>query len=123
MSGTRTVTFDFYDTLVQWHEGVEAAFRAIVARHGTSATNFSALIHALHAEGRRLRDTPPWRPYRDVLRESLRFALDRGGLAMSDPDVVGLIAGVSRLPAHADVPAAVAARRAETADPGGPSPR
>lgn len=109
---TRVVTFDFYGTLVQWHEGVEAGFRAIVTRHGKPAMDLAPLIHAFHAEGRRLRDTPPWRPYRDVLRESLRFALDRGGLAMRDVDVDGLIAGLSRLPAHADVPAALAALRA-----------
>ncbi len=112
MSGTRTITFDFYGTLVQWHEGVEAAFRAIVTRHGQPAMDPAPLIHAFHTEGRRLRDTPPWRPYRDVLRDSLRFALDGGGLAMTQADVDGLIAGLSQLPAHADVPAALASLRA-----------
>lgn len=112
MSATRTITFDFYGTLVQWHEGVEAAFRAIVTRHGKPVMDLAPLIHAFHAEGRRLRDTPPWRPYRDVLRESLLFALDQGGLAMTQADVDGLIAGLSRLPAHADVPAALASLRA-----------
>ncbi len=108
---TRTVTFDFYGTLVQWHEGVEAGFRAIVARHGRPAMDLAPLIHAFHTEGRRLRDTPPWRPYRDVLRDSLRVALDHGGLAMRDEDVAGLVAGLSRLPAHPDVPAALAGLR------------
>lgn len=111
-SGARTITFDFYGTLVQWHEGVEAGFRAIAARHGRPAMDPAPLIHAFHGEGRRLRDTPPWRPYRDVLRESLRFAMNQGGLAMADADVDGLIAGLSRLPAHADVPAALASLRA-----------
>lgn len=112
MSDTRTITFDFYGTLVQWHEGVEAAFRAIVTHHGEPAMNLAPLIHAFHAEGRRRRDTPPWRPYRDVLRESLRLALDRGGLAMTQADADGLVAGLSRLPAHPDVPAALASLRA-----------
>ena len=112
MESTRTVTFDFYGTLVQWHEGVEACFRDIVRRHGQPAKNLGPLIHAFHGEGRRLRDTPPWRPYRDVLRESLRFALKDGGMAMADADVDGLITGLSRLPAHGDVPAALAALRA-----------
>ena len=108
----RTVTFDFYGTLVQWHEGVDACFRAIVRRHGQPAMELAPLIHAFHGEGRRLRDMPPWRPYRDVLRESLRFALDRSGLPMSEADVDVMITGLSRLPAHADVPAALAALRA-----------
>ena len=111
-SGARTVTFDFYGTLVQWHEGVEAGFRAIAERHGKPAMAPAPLIHAFHAEGRRLRDTPPWRPYRDVLRESLNVAMSRNGLAMTEADVDGLIAGLSRLPAHADVPAALASLRA-----------
>ena len=108
----RTVTFDFYGTLVQWHEGVDACFRAIVSRHGQPAMELAPLVHAFHGEGRRLRDMPPWRPYRDVLRESLRFALDRSGLPMSEADVDVMITGLSRLPAHADVPAALAALRA-----------
>jgi 2-haloacid dehalogenase len=111
-SGERTITFDFYGTLVQWHEGVEAGFSAIAARHGMPAMDPAPLIHAFHTEGRRLRDMPPWRPYRDVLRESLRFAMNQGGLAMTEADVDGLIAGLSRLPAHADVPAALASLRA-----------
>ena len=112
MDDTRTVTFDFYGTLVQWHEGVEACFRSIVRRHGQPTMDIAPLIHAFHGEGRRLRDTPPWRPDRDVLRESLNIALKEGGIAMADADVEILITGLSRLPAHADVPAALAALRA-----------
>jgi 2-haloacid dehalogenase len=109
---TRTVTFDFYGTLVQWHEGVEAGFRAIVARHGQPTTNLAPLIHAFHTEGRRLRDRLPWKPYREVLRQSLRVALDHAGLAMRDEDFDGLLASLSRLAAHPDVPAALASLRA-----------
>ena len=48
-SGTRTITFDFYGTLVQWHEAVEAAFRAIVTRHGTTAAYYAhASVGCLH---------------------------------------------------------------------------
>ena len=106
-----TVTFDFYGTLVQWHEGVEAAFREILTRHNKAAADPAPLIHAFHAEGRRLRDAPPWKPYREVLRESLRLALNHAGLAMCPADIDGLIALLSALPAHADVPDALAALR------------
>lgn len=112
MDRKRTVTFDFYGTLVQWHEGVDAAFRAIGSRHGKPALDVAPLVQAFHATGRRLRDTPPWRPYRDVLRESLGFALERGGIAMADADADDCIARLSQLPAHPDVPAALAALRA-----------
>lgn len=108
----QAITFDFYGTLVQWHEGVETAFREIIARHGKQTADPAPLIHAFHTEGRRLRDTPPWKPYREVLRESLRVAMSHGGLAMSAADVEGLIARLGRLPAHPDVPVALASLRA-----------
>ncbi|MDI1287130.1 MAG: haloacid dehalogenase type II [Reyranella sp.] len=111
MKAPNTITFDFYGTLVQWHEGVEAAFREILVRHGKPAADPAPLIHAFHAEGRRLRDTPPWKPYRQVLRGSLRFALNQDGRAMCADDVAGLITRLSALPAHPDVPAALAAFR------------
>lgn len=59
MAASRTITFDFYGTLVLWHEGVEAAFRGILGRHGKQTADPAPLIHAFHTEGRRLRDTPP----------------------------------------------------------------
>lgn len=111
MPAPSVITFDFYGTLVQWHEGVDAAFREILARHSKPTADPAPLIHAFHTEGRRLRDTPPWKPYREVLRESLRLALDHGGLAMGAADVEGLISRLGRLPAHPDVPAALAALR------------
>jgi 2-haloacid dehalogenase len=104
----RVVTFDFYGTLVQWHEGVEAAFSEILTRRSKEMAQRERLIHDFQAEGKRLRDTPPWRSYRDVLRESLSFAMDQAGLAMSAVDLRGLIGRLSRLPAHPEVPAALA---------------
>jgi 2-haloacid dehalogenase len=112
MASISTITFDFYGTLVQWHEGLEAAFREILAHHGRPPDDPAPLIHAFHAEGRRLRDTPPWKPYRSVLRESLSLAMSEAGLAMDAADVDGLIARLRHLPAHADVPEALAALRA-----------
>ena len=108
MSSEHVVTFDFYGTLVQWHEGVEAAFSEILTQHGKEAAKRDRLIHDFQAEGKRLRDTPPWRSYRDVLRESLSFAMGQAGLAMSAADLHGLVGRLSCLPAHPDVPAALA---------------
>lgn len=109
------ITFDFYGTLVQWHEGIDAAFREILARHGRAASPAAAapaaLVHAFHAEGRRLRDAPPFKPYRDVLRASLRQAMNQAGLAMCAADADGLLASLSALPPHPEVPAALAALR------------
>jgi len=104
----QVITFDFYGTLVQWHEALEIAFREMLVRRGLPASGTAALASDFAAEGRRLRDTPPWKPYREVLRDSVMFALKRAGLAAQDVDSEGLIARVSCIPVHPDVPAALA---------------
>jgi 2-haloacid dehalogenase len=103
------ITFDFYGTLVQWHETLQAAFVEILRRHGRPEQQAAALAHAFHEEGRRLRDTPPWQPYRQVLRDSVVFAMAQVGLTASAADIDGLIERLSRIPAHPDVPPALAA--------------
>lgn len=108
MAAAPAITFDFYGTLVQWHETLEAAFGEILRRHGRPAEQAAGLAHGFHAEGRRLRDTPPWKAYRDVLRDSLVFTMKQAGLAASDTDIDGLIARLSCIPPHADVPSALA---------------
>ena len=108
MSGETVVTFDFYGTLVQWHETLEAAARDILSGRGRAAAGSGALLRDFSEEGRRLRDAPTYRPYREVLRDSLFFALDGAGLAPSDADAALLIERLSCIPAHADVPPALA---------------
>ena len=108
MAQAQVITFDFYGTLVQWHEALEIAFREMLVRRGLPASGTAALVSDFAAEGRRLRDTPPWKPYREVLRDSVVFALKRAGLAAQDVDGEGLIARVSCIPVHPDVPAALA---------------
>jgi FMN phosphatase YigB (HAD superfamily) len=98
---------------VPCHEGVEAAFREMLSRHSKPTADPALLIHAFHTEGRRLRDTPPSKPHRDMLGEGLQRAQDRGGLAMGAADVEGLIVRLGRLPAYPDVPAALAILRAK----------
>jgi 2-haloacid dehalogenase len=106
---TSVITFDFYGTLVQWHETLEVAFREMLSRRGLPAAGTATLLHDFAAEGRRLRDTPPWKPYRQVLHDSVVFALERAGLKAEAADADGLIARVSCIPVHPDVPAALAA--------------
>lgn len=108
MAHAQVITFDFYGTLVQWHETLEIAFGEMLVRRGLPASGTASLLGDFAAEGRRLRDTPPWKPYREVLRDSVVFALERAGFAAQDVDGEGLIAHVSCIPAHPDVPGALA---------------
>ena len=113
MATISTITFDFYGTLVQGHEGLEAVFREILARHGKPTADPAPLIHAFHSEGRRRRETPPWKPYRGILRESLQVALQQEGLETDPADFDELIARLRHLPAHPEVPEALALLRAK----------
>ncbi len=38
MPGESVITFDFYGTLVQWHETLEIAFREMLVRRGLLAS-------------------------------------------------------------------------------------
>ena len=108
MTVQRVVTFDFYGTLVQWHETLEVAFREMLLRRALPVAGTAALLRDFAAEGRRLRDAPPWKPYRQVLHDSVAFALRRAGLAADAADGEALVACVSTIPPHVDVPAALA---------------
>lgn len=107
----KVITFDFYGTLVQWHEAVEGGFAEILRRHKRfdAPRQIALMLSDFHTEGRRLRDTPPWRPYREVLRESIAFAMDKAGLKPGPADIDGMIVRLSNIPAHPEVPAALAA--------------
>ena len=56
MPGESVITFDFYGTLVQWHEALEIAFREMLARRGLPASGTAALASDFASEGRRLRE-------------------------------------------------------------------
>lgn len=99
------ITFDFYGTLVQWHEALSATAEEVFARHGRPATAAADMVHAFHVEGRRLRDAATYQPYRAILRESWRVAMEGHGLSMSEADVAGLLSRVARIPPHPEVPA------------------
>lgn len=49
-----------------------------------------------------------WRPYRDVLRASIAFAMVKVGLTADAQDTGGIILRLSRIAAHPEVPAALA---------------
>jgi 2-haloalkanoic acid dehalogenase type II len=98
-----TITFDFYGTLVQWHEALSAAAGEILARHGLPDVKAAAMMHVFHIEGRRLRDAGAYQSYRAVLRESLRLAMETCGVIMTEADFDCLQAWVSKIAPHPEV--------------------
>ena len=51
MARAQVITFDFYGTLVQWHEALEIAFREMLVRRGLPASGTAALAGDFAAEG------------------------------------------------------------------------
>ena len=100
-----TITFDFYGTLVQWHEALSAAAAEILAQHSLPDVKAAPMMHVFHIEGRRLRDAGAYQPYRGVLRESLRLAMETCGVIMTEADFDCLLAWVAKIPPHPEVPA------------------
>ena len=85
------VTFDCYGTLIDWERGIADAFRD-AARAGGVELDRGAVLRA-YAEHEPIAETPPFRPYRDILGDTAqRVALalgwnaaDTGFLAESLP--------------------------------------
>src|SRR6266849_6112440 len=98
----KVITFDFYGTLVQWHEGLHDVATELLRRK-TSNVSADELMKEFHGVGKKLRDTPPYKPYREVLRESLRQALVRFQLSFEDRDYDTLIKRVYNLPPFPEV--------------------
>jgi 2-haloacid dehalogenase len=102
---TKAITFDFYGTLVQWHEGLRETVERILAQQGRAGGDPGPILHDFHTVGRDLRDTPPYKPYRSILRESFKQSLERAGLKFESADYERLIKTIETLPAFAEVPA------------------
>jgi 2-haloacid dehalogenase len=103
----RWITFDCFGTLIDWHGG----YRAILAPLAGERTG--ALIATYHGFERALEAERPHRLYRDVLTQGLARAAEEIGLALpaAEADVIARRWG--ELPLYPDVPAALAALRAE----------
>lgn len=98
-------TFDCYGTLVDWEEGIGSAI-AHVAR-GLEQRLLAAyydLEHVVEAER-------PFRPYRQVLAETLRRAAEREGVPLAAPGAGILADTLPDWPVFPDVGAALGALR------------
>jgi len=60
------ISFDCYGTLIDWEQGILGALRVLLAAHG-QLPGPEELLSA-YAEYERAAETPPYRPYRQVLQ-------------------------------------------------------
>jgi 2-haloacid dehalogenase len=104
------VTFDCYDTLVEFP--IDRVTRQIL---GARADRIDAAAFLADFEALRYETTTfgPYRPYRDVLRHTLAQAMTTYGLAYQDEDGDALLAAVPTWGPYPDVPPALARLRAD----------
>lgn len=92
MGGPTYLTFDCYDTLVQYSAGKRACM-AILARRKDPAADVDAIV-AAQGEAEKALHLGPFQPLRPVLRQSLQQAFAAVGLDYQDADGDALEAAV-----------------------------
>lgn len=104
MNRPRVITFDCYDTLVEFP--IDAVTREILGERaeGIDLARFFAEFEALRFETTTNR---PYQPYRNVLRGTLAEIMGRYGIIYRDEDGAALVAAVRTWGPYPDVPPAL----------------
>jgi 2-haloalkanoic acid dehalogenase type II len=101
------VTFDCYGTLIDWREGIGAAFERAAARAGVAGPSREEAL-ADHAEIEPVVQSERYRSYREVLRETALRMAQRHGWSL-DREGAGLLArSLAGWPAFEDTAPALA---------------
>jgi 2-haloacid dehalogenase len=98
------ITFDCYDTLVEF--AIDRVTREILGARA-DALNIDEFLAAFEALRYRTTTFGPYRPYRDVLRETLAQSMLEYGLPYQDADGDALLAAVPTWGPFPDVPPAL----------------
>jgi 2-haloacid dehalogenase len=97
MAGTRWLTFDCYGTIADWNACMLGALEPIAGQRA------AALLTAYHRAESILEAGPRWRPYREVLTDSLALAARRSGIAVSAAQAEAFVAAWPSMPLFPDV--------------------
>ena len=107
-----TLTFDCYGTLIDWRQGIVAAFRDAAGEAAGELPGAERILE-LHARHEAELQAAPYRPYREVLTETARRAAAELGLGPALEPFDFLADSLPRWPPFADTnPALAALRRA-----------
>ncbi len=98
------VTFDCYDTLVEFP--IDRVTRQILGPR-LAGIDVDAFLAAFEALRYRTTTFGPYRPYRAVLRDTLAQAMQRFGFPYRDEDGAALVAAVPAFGPFPDVPPAL----------------
>jgi 2-haloacid dehalogenase len=98
LSSIEVLTFDCYGTLIDWEAGILAALRATA---GLGKVSDDQLLEAYAVRETAL-EADGWRPYREVLSESLATVCTNVGAQVSSADRTRFGASVADWPAFTD---------------------
>lgn len=76
----RAITFDCYGTLIDWESGILSAVRPVLAVHGATPDDADILTHYAMIEPE---EEVPYKPYREVLRATMRRIGEAFGVQLS----------------------------------------
>jgi len=107
---TDIVTFDCYGTLVDWRRGIGDAFVEAAAGDGVTISAEDALQTFMRVEP--IVEAGPYRPYRDVLRETAARVAERLGWKLDETRAGFLPDSLARWPVFEETPAALGRLRA-----------
>lgn len=106
----KVITFDCYGTLVQWHAAVKAAAQTVLATHvpaGDAKQQSGLLADRLREAAVARQQSAPYCDYRSVLLSSLAEVLAEIGHIATAGDGDVLLAVLSRIEPHREVPLAL----------------
>src|SRR5262245_42305219 len=94
------ITFDCYDTLIDWERGIGEAFAREAAKDGRQIDR-AAVLAAYHAEEPGV-EAGPFKPYREVLTETARRVAARLGWPLAPERAAFLADSLSDWPPFPD---------------------
>jgi len=83
------ISFDCYGTLIDWEQGILGTLRVLLAAHG-QLPGPEELLSA-YAEYERAAETPPYRPYREVLQVVIEGIGNRYGFLPDSSELDTLV--------------------------------
>ncbi|MCW6506719.1 HAD family hydrolase [Lichenifustis flavocetrariae] len=110
----KVITFDCYGTLVQWHDAVRRAVRAILSRRlrgNETDEQVTALADRLREAAVERQQRSPFCNYKAVLQSSLNEVLRDAGYSATSDDQETLLSILRWIAPHPEVPAALARLR------------
>jgi len=102
----KALTFDCYGTLVDWRGGLLAGLGACPALAGIDWDEGVFLDDRMQEEARL--EAEPWRPYRDIVAQSVQSALAGQGITLPDEEARAVAERIGDWPPFADTRQALA---------------